>query len=807
MTPTTPLRRTFVLLLAPALWLPMVARPARAAWPHDPTVNVPVCTAISNQTNPVIASDGAGGAIVAWSDVRSGPNSDIYAQRVNAAGVAQWTTDGVAVASGAGDQSLCTIVSDGGGGAIIAWQDNRGGNFDIYAQRLNASGVPQWTANGVALCTATADQQVPKIASDGAAGAIVVWQDTRNGNTDVYAQRVSAAGVPQWTANGVAVCTVLNTQSGQAIVADGAGGAVFVWQDGRSGTNDIYAQRANAAGTLLWPANGVSVCSAANNQNSPALIADGSGGAIVTWYDFRTGANPDIYVQHVNALGSQQWGLDGAPVCVDPNVQQFPAIASDGSGGAIVAWQDARNGSGDIYAQHMSAGGTAQWTVDGVPVCTAANNQANATVVSDGAGGAIVAWYDQRTVIANDIYAQRLNAAGVTQWTANGVAISTANADQINEAIVADGAGGAIAAWQDSRNSGAPDIYAQRVEHFGYLGNPEPVSAGIHDVPNDQGGRVKVSFYPSWLDGVSDPNLAAYDIYRSAPGSTARAALRAGAHALDGFGEVPPAAGRSFVLLPDGVDLYAWEYLGTVNPVHFLSAYGYIASTTGDSIGGSNPLTAFMIVARNASGSMYWLSAPDSGYSVDNLPPVAPAPFTGAYSAGATHLHWGANSETDLAGYRVYRGASSSFTPGPSSLIASPADTGYVDVGAAGSWYKLSAVDAHGNESPFATLGPDGTTAAPGAAAALWLSAANPVPAAGGAIRFSLARAGRAALALYDASGRRVRTLVDGTLAAGVHGTALALRDDAGRSLPGGLYFLRLVTREGTRVARVAALP
>ncbi|HET7226744.1 MAG TPA: hypothetical protein VFK69_13630 [Candidatus Eisenbacteria bacterium] len=778
------------------------APPARAAWPHDPAVNVPVCTAASNQFSPVIASDGAGGAIMAWHDIRSLTNYDIYTQRVSASGVAQWTTDGVAVAALSGDQINPVVVSDGAGGAIIAWQDNRGGNFDVYAQRLNAAGVPQWTANGVAVCTAALDQQLPKIASDGAGGAIVAWVDNRNGNTDIYAQRISAAGAPLWSANGIPLCTAANTQTNEAIVADGAGGAVVVWQDLRGGaTYDIYAQRVTGGANVLWNANGVSVCSAANNQNVPALIADGSGGAIVTWYDFRTGGNPDIYVQHINALGSQQWGLDGAPVCVDPGVQQFPAIASDGSGGAVVAWQDGRNGSGDIYAQRMSAGGAAQWTTDGVPVCTAANNQANTVVVPDGSGGAIVAWYDQRSVIANDIYAQRLNAAGVAQWTANGVPISTANADQINPALVADGAGGAIAAWQDARNSGAPDIYAQRVEHFGYLGNPEPVSAGVHDVPNDQGGRVKVAFYPSWLDGVSDPNLAAYDIYRSAPGSVARAAVRAGAHALAGFGQAPPTTGRAFVL-PDGVSLYAWEFVGTVNPTHFLSAYGYIAATTGDSIGGSNPLTAFMIVARNASGSMYWLSAPDSGYSVDNLAPVAPAPFTGAYSAGATHLHWGANSETDLAGYRVYRGSSSSFIPGPADLIASPADTGYVDVGAAGSWYKLSAVDAHGNESPFATLGPGGTTGAPGAGGpALWLSAPNPVPASGGAIRFSLAHAGRAALALYDASGRRVRTLVEGALAAGLHEAPLALRD-----LPGGLYFARLATPDGTRVARVAVL-
>ncbi len=55
-----------------------------------------------------------------------------------------------------------TIVSDGAGGAIVTWKDHRSGtSYDIYAQRISAGGTVQWTANGVALCTATGDQSVP----------------------------------------------------------------------------------------------------------------------------------------------------------------------------------------------------------------------------------------------------------------------------------------------------------------------------------------------------------------------------------------------------------------------------------------------------------------------------------------------------------------------------------------------------------------------------------------------------------------------------------------------------------------------
>ena len=91
---------------------------------------------------------------------------------------AYWVQDGVALTAtltATWEQAYPTIVSDGAGGSIVTWYDYRNGNWDIYAQRVNASGVVQWGANGVALCTAAGGQQVPTIVSDGAGGAIVTW--------------------------------------------------------------------------------------------------------------------------------------------------------------------------------------------------------------------------------------------------------------------------------------------------------------------------------------------------------------------------------------------------------------------------------------------------------------------------------------------------------------------------------------------------------------------------------------------------------------------------------------------------------
>src|SRR5207247_977722 len=139
------------------------------------------------------------------------------------------------------------IVSDGAGGAIVTWTDQRdtiATGSDIYAQRVNAAGVPQWAANGVALCTAANDQVAPTIASDGAGGAIATWTDGRSGNNDIYAQLVNPAGVPQWTAGGVALCTAAADQRLPTITSDRAGGAIVAWEDDRGRTDEDHRDRA-----------------------------------------------------------------------------------------------------------------------------------------------------------------------------------------------------------------------------------------------------------------------------------------------------------------------------------------------------------------------------------------------------------------------------------------------------------------------------------------------------------------------------------------------------------------------------------
>jgi hypothetical protein len=692
---------SFLSLIFPFFLLSIFPFSVFSQWSTSPFINNPIYTGTGTQNNPQICSDGTGGAVITWQDDRNG-SPDIYAQRVSALGVAQWT---VPICMAAGDQIYPQICSDGTGGAVISWQDFRSGNYDIYAQRVNASGGAQWLANGVAICTATNNQYNPQICSDGTGGAIIPWQDLRSGsNFDIYAQRVNASGVVQWTSDGVAICTATNSQTNPQICSDVAGGGIITWFDYRSTSNyDIYAQRV-VSGSVQWTANGVAICTATNNQYSPQICSDGAGGGIITWEDYRSASSYDIYAQRV-ASGSVQWTTDGVAVCTSTGAQQSPRICSDGTGGAVITWQDSRTGSLDIYAQRV-ASGSVQWTANGVAICMATNSQMNPQICSDGAGGGIITWEDYRSASNYDVYAQRI-ASGSVQWTADGVAISTATNNQSSPQICGDGVGGGIITWADNR-SGNYDVYAQNVDRYGYLGIMAPIVANVQDVVNDQGGKVALLWNHSPLDSWNNQTVTSYRIYRGVRSSGALASYAV-------LGEKEYVAKESHLAaLPRTYMVQRNEEVASSDPIYWegianftaegLETYNYAAPTLSDSGPQGNSMNYFMVRSKTASSTIYWDSQPDSGYSVDNLPPSTPiGGRVSVIAANSIRVSWEPNTvDPDVGYFAVYRSTTSGFTPSPTSLLGTTADTAYMDnaaVSGSAYYYRVTTVDIHGNQS------------------------------------------------------------------------------------------------------------
>lgn len=228
---------------------------------------------------------------------------------------------------------------------------------------------------------------------------------------------------------GLAVCTAANDQWYQQAIEDGRGGAFFVWRDDRAATPsnpsnyDIYAQHVDAAGFLLWGANGIAVCSDPASQDRPALCSDGAGGIFVVWSDPRF-LSTDVWAQRIDSTGAPSWLANGVRVGrVDAAEDYAPLAVADGAGGFYCAWSSYAAATGTrVRAQHVAATGAYQWGTGGVALSGATGSQTVPALLADGTGAMVAAWVQAGA--PRVVRAQRLNPAGLALWGANGIPVT-----------------------------------------------------------------------------------------------------------------------------------------------------------------------------------------------------------------------------------------------------------------------------------------------------------------------------------------------------------------------------------------------
>lgn len=438
---------------------------AQAQWSSDPALNNKIVQAGNNQTAPRLVSDGRGGAIICWSDERAQQNSfDVYAQRIDKDGFVRWTVNGNVVSDAPNSQLQPEMISDGAGGAILAWTDARDGNNDIYAQRIDSSGRVMWAEDGVPLTFDTTNQSDPKITTDGQNGAIITWNANLGGfppSSKIYAQRVDATGALRWGAQ-VLVSGTLRFSNAPTIASDGQGGAYIAYAYFPRPEYDVFAQRLDANGGLMWKVNGVAIANGAGTQDSPVLAPDGAGNAFLGYLDWGA-STADLQVVVLKKDGTQAASFRATSTSGGQLNQKLSNIAPGLLG---ITWEDGRNaGKKKVFAQIIDTTGAKLWTANGVEVSNRTGDQVSPNLVSDGNGGLIVAWEDKtKGALETDIYAQRLSVAGAAVWPAAGVPICTAGKIQQFPYMISDGQNGAILTWEDYRPSlSNAEVYASRI--------------------------------------------------------------------------------------------------------------------------------------------------------------------------------------------------------------------------------------------------------------------------------------------------------------------------------------------------------
>ncbi len=460
-----------------------------AQWNSNSAINNSICVQPYNQQNAKIVPDGNEGAVIVWEDYRNDTtqtNADIYAQRIDKNGNIKWITNGIVICNYPAHQSNPNI-DYANGNIVIIWNDYRNGAADIYAQMIDTSGNIKWTTNGVPVIVKSLGQKDGKVILDQSNNSYMVYQDSAAGEWDVYAQKLNVSGIQQWTSNGALVCNAGDKQVNPRLESVSTGGIFVVWQDRRNGLDyDVYAQKLDANGVRQWdiPNNGIWVCSTIGTQSNPKIEPFGTG-FITAWQDLRTGADYDIYAQYINDNGIAQWAPNGKVICNALDNQSAIDMKNNGVDGAYIIWKDYRSGAYyDIYMQKITYAGTIAWVNNGIIISNANYDQINPNIAIDLSGDALVTWQDS-SAGSWDIDAARISKAGAILWT---TIVSNAINNQTDPKNIADNNGGTIIVWQDKRDNILTkwDIYAQKVFNNGTLNSI-----------NESNHNIKVKVWPN----------------------------------------------------------------------------------------------------------------------------------------------------------------------------------------------------------------------------------------------------------------------------------------------------------------------
>lgn len=186
-----------------------------------------------------------------WEEYTISGDRDLYGQLFSARADRIWGRNGKPIATGDGDQFNHEIIDTGDGELLVVWQTSKQGQIDLRAQRFSKSGNRVWGNAGEAVIEAPGDQVSPRLASDFNEGFYCIWEDTRAGEPDLYAQHLSRSGKQRWPDAGVAVSVAGNAQNHVSIVSHEGTGFFAAWVDGRAGNPDIFAQIVSRGGELL----------------------------------------------------------------------------------------------------------------------------------------------------------------------------------------------------------------------------------------------------------------------------------------------------------------------------------------------------------------------------------------------------------------------------------------------------------------------------------------------------------------------------------------------------------------------------
>jgi len=312
------------------------------------------------QFGPAMAADGSGNFVVVWDGRNQDGSFDgAFGQRFNSVGafvgsefqVNSYTTN---------SQVSPAVAADSSGNFVVVWYSNGqdGSGYGVFGQRFNSAGSKVGSEFHVNSYT-TGNQLVPAVAADGLGNFVVAWGSYGQDGSyyGVFGQRYNSAGTPVGSEFQVNTYTE-DSQVSPAVAVDGSGSFVVAWDspDGLFSSWGVFGQRFNSAGSKVGSEFQVNTYTT-SHQRDPAVAVDVSGNFVVAWMSyFQDGSTWGAFGQRFNSAGAQV-GSEFQVNTYTTYHQQTPAVAVDGSGNFVVAWNsNGQDGSGfGVFGQRLAA--------------------------------------------------------------------------------------------------------------------------------------------------------------------------------------------------------------------------------------------------------------------------------------------------------------------------------------------------------------------------------------------------------------------------------------------------------------------
>ncbi len=308
------------------------------AWPVK---KVNSDTSDAGQTNPVIAlTEGFGTATtaVAWKDDRNG-NTDIYLQILDTDGNRKLAAD-LQVSSSADSDYSPALAFDSLGNLYVTWVESALSQ-DIYLSKFDQSG--NLLSGPIALKSSADQEYSPKIIFDDSDNLFLTYTKETGGIQSVAVAKYDASLSQVWEKNPNIGGVGSNQYNCNLGIYDTT--MIAVWNDERNGNKDVYAQKIDHSGNLAWASDfKVNIGLDTADQLAPEIVVRSNLSAISAWQDSRNGKS-EVYAAEFSGPNTLS-GVANVPL-------EIVGTKRIGENPVIYKYNQIHttNGSGYIYLQ------------------------------------------------------------------------------------------------------------------------------------------------------------------------------------------------------------------------------------------------------------------------------------------------------------------------------------------------------------------------------------------------------------------------------------------------------------------------